>query len=198
MQDHLGSTVALTDATGSITASTTYDSYGNQTGSLGTRFAYTGRELNAFTGLYYYRARFYDANLGRFLSEDPIGLNGGINQFGYVGGNPINRIDPSGLSGWDYLERINESKWRAEQTVLEGLETPIQFGIGLGDNVLLGLSKYLRPSTGVDECSVAYQAGEWTGFAVQMIEGGLGLYEAGGKIALKSLLKNRTWIKFGE
>ncbi len=48
-------------------------------------------------GLYYMRARYYDPEAGRFISKDPIGLAGGINMYGYVGGNPMNWIDPLGL-----------------------------------------------------------------------------------------------------
>jgi RHS repeat-associated protein len=58
--------------------------------------AYTGRE-NDGTGLYYYRARYYLTGLGRFVSEDPIGLEGGYNTYAYVGGNPVSFVDPLGL-----------------------------------------------------------------------------------------------------
>lgn len=58
---------------------------------------YTGREHDAETGLYYHRARYYDPQLGRFLSEDPIGLAGGINLYAYAGNNPVNFTDPDGL-----------------------------------------------------------------------------------------------------
>ena len=87
----------LTAAAGDIVSSATYDSFGNATGNLSTRYQYTGREKDETTGLMYYRNRWYDSNLGRFISEDPIGLSGGINQFGYVGGNPVGFTDPSGL-----------------------------------------------------------------------------------------------------
>ena len=58
---------------------------------------YMARELDGLAGLYYVRNRWYDPQQGRFISEDPIGLEGGINQYAYVGGNPISRRDPSGL-----------------------------------------------------------------------------------------------------
>lgn len=84
--DHLGSTNALTDSSGAILEQTTYDSFGNATNQLSTRYAFTGREYDDFTGLHYYRARWYDSNLGRFISEDPIGFAGGdVNLYGYVG-----------------------------------------------------------------------------------------------------------------
>jgi RHS repeat-associated protein len=102
LTDHLGSTVALADSSGNLTDSISYDSFGNTTKkSFATRYRFTGREFDEITGLYYYRARWYDAKIGRFISEDPIGFRGGdINLYGYVKNNPINFKDPSGL---DYL-----------------------------------------------------------------------------------------------
>lgn len=96
-QDHLGSTTALTGTNGKLVERTTYDAYGNSAGSTRTRYGYTGRERDLDTGLLYYRARFYDPQLGRFISEDPIGFGGGINQFAYVSNSPQNATDPSGL-----------------------------------------------------------------------------------------------------
>ena len=96
-QDHLGSTTALTDSKGALVERETYDAYGNTAGSAKTRYSFTGRERDSLTGLMYYRARFYDPQLGRFISEDPIGLGGGINSFAYVSNNPQNATDPSGL-----------------------------------------------------------------------------------------------------
>jgi RHS repeat-associated protein len=96
-QDHLGSTRALTDASGSVVERIDYDSFGQSTNSLYTRYLYTGRELDSATDLYYYRARWYDAQHGRFISEDPIGLMGGINMYAYVINNPLGYSDPLGL-----------------------------------------------------------------------------------------------------
>jgi RHS repeat-associated protein len=73
-----------------------YDSFGNSTGTVGTRYRYTGRELDPDAELYYYRARYYDPQARRFISEDPIGLEGGANLYAYVGNNPLSFIDPSG------------------------------------------------------------------------------------------------------
>jgi RHS repeat-associated protein len=98
LQNHLGSTTALTNSLGVVTSQINYDAFGNPTTSASlTRYTYTGREFDSDTGLYYYRARWYDPQVGRFISEDPIGLTGGVNAFAYVGDNPQNAVDPSGL-----------------------------------------------------------------------------------------------------
>jgi RHS repeat-associated protein len=100
LTDALGSTLALTDTTGAVNTQYSYEAYGNTTAS-GTAsdnaYQYTGRE-NDGTGLYYYRARYYDTQTSRFISQDPIGFGGGVNQFAYVNGNPLSRIDPYGLA----------------------------------------------------------------------------------------------------
>ena len=99
LTDHLGSTRALISNSGTTLGTISYDSFGTPlgtTGTIGTRFLYAGRDYDADTELYYYRARWYDPQARRFISEDPIGLNGGINLYAYVGNNPINRRDPSG------------------------------------------------------------------------------------------------------
>ncbi len=97
LSDHLGSTNGLVDSSGNINSQTAYDSFGNQTSNLNTRYGFTGRERDDLTGLMYYRARFYDPNLGRFISEDPIGFGGGdVNWYGYVKNNPLFYKDPMG------------------------------------------------------------------------------------------------------
>lgn len=95
------------DSTGTVQTSYSFEPFGNTTttGSATTNgFAYTGRELDS-TGLYYYRARYYNPSLQRFISEDPIGFRGGINNYVYAGNRPIGRSDPSGLLDvyiWNY------------------------------------------------------------------------------------------------
>jgi RHS repeat-associated protein len=97
LTDHLGSTSALTDGSGNLLEQISYGSFGNHVGSSRTRYTYTGRERDPDTGLMYNRARFYDPQIGRFISEDPIGLHGGINPYAYVVNYPIGLIDPYGL-----------------------------------------------------------------------------------------------------
>jgi RHS repeat-associated protein len=95
----LGSITSLTDSNGAAVNTYAYDAFGNQTastGSLANPFRYTGREFDSETGLYYHRARYYDPQARRFLSEDPIGLAGGINMYAYVRNNPTTSIDPTG------------------------------------------------------------------------------------------------------
>jgi RHS repeat-associated protein len=97
--DALGSVIGLTDENGQEVTQYSYDPFGNVTISgeiSGNPFQYTGRE-NDGTGLYYYRARYYSPELQRFISEDPMGLAGGINQFAYVLNDPVTHKDPHGL-----------------------------------------------------------------------------------------------------
>jgi len=109
-QDGLGSVTSLTNSSGSVSQTYTFDSFGNLTnssGSVSNPFQYTGREFDSETGLYYYRARYYDPGTGRFVSSDPLGFMGGVNQYAYVGGNAINKIDPFGLCSIDiYFTRL--------------------------------------------------------------------------------------------
>lgn len=98
--DHLGSTLGLANSSASVTSSNSYDAFGNPAGSLASRYQFTGREFDNFSGLQFSRARFYDSKLGRFISEDPIGFGGGdVNLYGYVWNRPQNLVDPAGTDG---------------------------------------------------------------------------------------------------
>ena len=101
--DGLGSITSLTGGSGQLANSYVYDSFGNLTASTGTvtnPFQYTGREFDPESGLYYYRARYYDQSLGRFFSEDPIGYRGKDNRYVYVLNRPVNAKDPTGKIVW--------------------------------------------------------------------------------------------------
>jgi RHS repeat-associated protein len=99
LADRQGSIVDLVDENGTVVNHFVYDSFGGRTATTGVdfRFGYTGRELDDETGLYYYRARYYDAGLGRFISQDPIGFTAGdTNLYRYVNNSPTNATDPMG------------------------------------------------------------------------------------------------------
>ncbi|WP_413937141.1 RHS repeat-associated core domain-containing protein, partial [Nitrospira sp. BLG_1] len=99
-QDGLGSVTDLTDSSGATAKSYSYDAYGNileAPGTVDQPYTYTGREFDAESGLYYYRARNYDPTTGRFLQQDPIGGLNNPNLYSYVRNAPTNLIDPLGL-----------------------------------------------------------------------------------------------------
>jgi len=98
--DGLGTVTSLSTSTGALAETYTYDSFGNTTnssGSLTNPFQYTSREFDTESNLYFYRARYYDPQAGRFLSEDPLGpKDEGPNLYAYVSNNPIMSVDPLG------------------------------------------------------------------------------------------------------
>ena len=99
LQDERGSTVGVTDATGAVIGRLSYNDYGTPaaTNPASVRFQYTGQQWLPELGMHYYKNRIYYPQIGRFMQTDPIGVAGGVNLYAYVGGDPINRIDPLGL-----------------------------------------------------------------------------------------------------
>jgi RHS repeat-associated protein len=146
--DALGSIVRETNAGGVVTNTLHYDAWGNIEAGARDGFAFTGREWDPETGLYLYRARYYDARLGRFVSEDPAGLSAGVNLLEYVSGNPIVRRDPTGLDWLDDLGTLSA---------------------GFADNITFGVTRQIRRHNGtdqfVDNCSGWYTAGHAAGTA---------------------------------
>ena len=144
----LGSTVALACGT-AIQTNDGYDAYGvsQTTGTASTNaFQYTEREADA-AGLMYYRARYSNPSWGRFASEDPIGLAGGVNSYAYVGQRPLLRKDSSGLSANatsqnltpapNHKDRSNPQICLADTFKLDGI---VKLGGGL--YVCMSIGKY--------------------------------------------------------
>jgi RHS repeat-associated protein len=164
LQDALGSTIALIDASGGLVTQYAYDPFGKTTVSGATNanaFQYTGRE-NEGNGLYFYRARYYSSQLGRFINQDPMGFAGsGPNLYAYTGNSPTNFSDPFGLqtvttgptttpyagnpSGAQVEEALQSVKnatqaaeaAQAAPSLLESLEGPSAFVLATADAQLL-------------------------------------------------------------
>lgn len=101
-QDGLGSVTSLSQSSGTLANTYRFDTFGNltlSTGAIVNPFRFSGREFDTETGLGYYRARYYDPQIGRFLSEDPKRFVSGVNFYSYVKNNSPNLVDPFGFAG---------------------------------------------------------------------------------------------------
>jgi RHS repeat-associated protein len=109
LKDLSNTVLALANSSGSIVESYVYDAYGNvtikngsgtviPTSAYGNRFLFQGREYDYTTQLYHFRARWYDSETGRWLSNDPIGISGGLNLYAFCSNDPVNFVDPMGLA----------------------------------------------------------------------------------------------------
>jgi RHS repeat-associated protein len=113
-QDGIGSITSLSNPAGTLANTYTYDVFGKLTASTGTvtnPFQYTGRDYDSETGLRYYRTRYFDPTIGRFINEDMAHFEGGLNFYRYVKNSPPRFVDPFGLAP------VNQQ----DMTSLEGL-----------------------------------------------------------------------------
>ena len=152
-----GSTIALTDMTGTVVNSYAYEPFGQilaQSEGISQSFKFVGQYgvMAEPNGLYYMRARYYDPSVGRFINEDPLGVGGrNVNLYAYVSGNPISFIDPLGLFDLPLLPQgvVNASA-------------------GFGDGLTFGAGRAIRNWAGlspmVNENSGAYAGGVGVGF----------------------------------
>ena len=143
--DGLQSITSLSSSGGALANTYAYDTFGNitnSTGSIVNPFRFTGREFDLETGAYFYRARYYDQNVGRFLSEDPLRYPDGAGFYIYVNNNPLNLFDPLGLCPWEIHHRR-----------LRGVPGPIGDPLGLDHyyfwNTETGETVGLGPASGM-------------------------------------------------
>jgi RHS repeat-associated protein len=166
----------MIDSTGALRARYAYDPYGRRTkivGDLEAGFGFTGHYFHPATGLHLALFRAYDSESGRWLNRDPIEEFGGLNLYGFVVNNPLNWVDPYGLSWTDYIP--------------DWIDVADDYAAGYGDSLTFGLTGWLRIRGGwndtVDPCSMAYQAGQATQVATDLgtlgVSGGLKLAARG-------------------
>ncbi|MBT8141093.1 MAG: RHS domain-containing protein [Gammaproteobacteria bacterium] len=153
--NHLDAPIALSDQDGVVQWQGSYDPYGNLTTEIDNvtqKLKFPGQYADAETGMHYNYFRDYDPEIGRYLQSDPIGLNGGVNTYGYVLGNPIRYYDPYGL--WSF----------GKDPIPEWIANPL---IGLGDGASFGLTRRLRQwgdfDVGYSKCSKLYLGGQLVG-----------------------------------
>ena len=128
--DHLGTPLALSDDNGQLLWYAQPDDWGAVQaahGSVTQPIRFQGQYHDAESGLFYNRHRYYDPGMGRYVSQDPIGLAGGVNFYGYVEGNPARFIDPRGLEvgGYLSLRSCGEGVWNEAGRRIKELFSPI-------------------------------------------------------------------------
>ena len=141
--DHLGSVSLMTDEQGQVIERIEYAPYGSTSvreGSANVPHQFTGQRLDLSTNLYFYHARYYDPQLGRFIQPDPTIQRPGdpqdLNRYTYARNNPLANVDPTG-HGWF------KKFWHQIVSAVVGIATTI----ATGGNVALGFQAYSLSST---------------------------------------------------
>ncbi len=148
LNDHLGSTVAVLDSTGTLRDKHWYYAFGqtrHEQTSTNQAYKYTSKPLDREAGLniYYYGARYYDPDIGRFLSLDPLASKyPSVSPYAYVSNNPLRRIDPDGRTLWDIVD-VGFAIW----SIADAIEEPSAKNIVLAVVDVLAIAP-IAPSTG--------------------------------------------------
>jgi RHS repeat-associated protein len=160
---------------------------------VGNRYRFTGREYDAESGLYYYRARMYNPAIGRFMQTDPVGYGDGLNWYAYCGNNPVMFVDPYGENaiggfvswisgnGWDNsydmgsseMQQLGSAAWQGTKDGGAILGNELTFGLNSSWNKYAeekvaeygAVGKFSKYSAivGREAAIMALTAGVWKG-----------------------------------
>jgi RHS repeat-associated protein len=169
--DALGSIVARTDAAGAVETTWLYDAWGRiEPGEAAAEYGFTGREWDPEIGLYYYRARYYDPDAGRFVSEDPLRFLVDLNFYRYVQGRPTVWSDPFGLEGGhegflsDLWHWVQETATAAAGSVVEAVahlaESPAPTAAGAAAEVAAITAAAAKPTLELTKITVKNEQGK--------------------------------------
>eukprot|EP00456_Euglypha_rotunda_P003938 TRINITY_DN1066_c1_g3_i3.p1 TRINITY_DN1066_c1_g3~~TRINITY_DN1066_c1_g3_i3.p1 ORF type:complete len:605 (+),score=109.70 TRINITY_DN1066_c1_g3_i3:161-1816(+) len=158
--DHLDTPRVVTDTAGNLRWRWLAEPFGTTApetnpaslGAFTQNLRFPGQYADQESGLSYNYFRDYDASIGRYVQSDPIGLDGGINTYSYVNGNPLMYMDPYGLYSWD-----------------EFIDDSANVAAGMGDTLSFGITARIRQGLdigAVNKCSVAYKGGSLAGAAL--------------------------------
>jgi RHS repeat-associated protein len=171
--DHLGSTRLVTDSSGQPTFESDYKPFGEEANATGTeKYTFTGQFIEADIGLYYFGARWYDASLGRFISEDPI--KGSMtssqsqNPYVYCMNNPLRYIDPTGMMGdipdWSLPENYFDGYVNSVGSLINTVvNTATEFAAGVNCGVAAGTTS-ASGSAGVPSPGTTYSPSSEPGY----------------------------------
>jgi RHS repeat-associated protein len=165
--DHLQTPLQATDKAGNVVWAASYNAFGKASittpaatadkPTITVNLRLPGQYLDEETGLHYNWHRYYDGEIGRYTTEDPIGLRGGINRFSYAVSSPLRNTDPMGL--WALGDPIDQ---RYVDTIT-----------GIGDGISGGVTSWIRDKAGVDggvdKCSADYNRGELAGIVAGLV-----------------------------